>query len=174
MKTLAPLFSFLTAANMVVLLIFINSTPTITAKSIKPIAVDLKARLNAGDEVAMFYKYYHDLPIYLERRITIVADWHAADIEQHDNWLREMWYGMVFQNTQDWLIQEDVFWQRWRDANKRMYVVTDTDDYNNLKSKTHAYIISKHNDDLLLSNRPDDLTKTPELAGNKINGGQNS
>jgi 4-amino-4-deoxy-L-arabinose transferase-like glycosyltransferase len=172
-KTLAPLFSFFTVASIAVLLIFINSTPTINAKSIKPIAVDLKSRLNSGDEVAMFYKYYHDLSIYLERRITIVADWHAKDIEQHDNWLREMWYGMVFQNTQDWLIQEDVFWQRWN-ADKRMYVVTDMDDYNNLKSKTHAYIISQHNDDLLVSNRPDSLTKNPELAGNKSNERQNS
>jgi 4-amino-4-deoxy-L-arabinose transferase-like glycosyltransferase len=172
-KTFAALFSFLTAASMVVLLIFINSTPTINFKSIKPMAIALKSRLHDDDEVAMFYKYYHDLPIYLERRITIVADWHAADIEKHDNWLREMWYGMIFQNTQDWLIQEDVFWQRWH-SNKRMYVVTDTDDYNNLKTKTHAYIISQRNDDLLLSNRPDALTENPELAGNKSNSRQNS
>jgi 4-amino-4-deoxy-L-arabinose transferase-like glycosyltransferase len=173
-KTLLPLFSFLTAASGILLLIFILSTPTINVKSIKPLALDLKSRLNTGDEVAVFYKYYHDLPIYLERRITIVADWHASDIAQRDNWLREMWYGMVFQDTKEWLIQENTFWKRWGSA-KHMYVVTDADDYENMKAKHKVYVISRYNGDLLLSNhRGVELAKNPEFADNKSHHRQDS
>jgi 4-amino-4-deoxy-L-arabinose transferase-like glycosyltransferase len=173
-KTLAPLFSFFTLASMLVLLIFINSTTTINDKSIKPLAIDLKSRLTPDDEVAVYYKYYHDLPIYLERRITIVADWNAPDIAKRDNWIREMWYGMVFQDTRKWLIQEDAFWQRWN-SKKRIYVITDADDYNNMRAKSGVYLISQHNDDILISNRPvNDLAKNPEFANNKSNSGQDS
>jgi 4-amino-4-deoxy-L-arabinose transferase-like glycosyltransferase len=151
-KNLLPLFSTFTVSVIAMLLIFINSTPTINEKSIKPLAMELKSQLNSNDEVVVFYKYYHDLPIYLERRITIVADWHSPDIARNDNWLREMWYGMVFQNTKDWLIEEDTFWSRWN-SDKHLYVVTDADGYKNIQAKGNVYVISHYNDTLLLSNQ---------------------
>jgi hypothetical protein len=164
-KTLLPLFISLSLTTMTVLLIFINSTNTINEKSIKPLALELKTLLNPEDEVVVFYKYYHDLAIYSERRVTIVADWHAPDISQSDNWLREMWYGMVFQNTKDWLIAEDAFWDRWH-SSKRLYVVTNVDQYNVIRAKAPVYIISTHKEDLLISNHPveEALAKHPELA----------
>ena len=171
-ETLKALFSSLTAAIVVMLLIFINSTPTINQKSIKPLAMELKTHLNQDDEVVAFYKYYHDLPIYLERRITIVADWHSPEIAQRDNWTREMWYGMVFQNTKDWLIEEDAFWQRWN-SDKHLYVVTDEDGYKNIKAKGSVYVVNRHNDVFLLSNKAD-LLKEPALADGKSATLQNS
>ena len=148
----APLFSCLTATIAVLLLIFIFSATTINEKTIKPLAMQLKSQLQPDDEVVAFYKYYQDLPIYLERRITIVADWHAEDIPRKDNWLREMWYGMVFQDTKNWLIEQDTFWQRWN-SDKRLYVITDEDYYKDLKAKTTVYKIAQHNDVVLLSNK---------------------
>jgi 4-amino-4-deoxy-L-arabinose transferase-like glycosyltransferase len=149
---LAPLFSCLTATIAVLLLIFIFSATTINEKTIKPLAMQLKSQLQPDDEVIAFYKYYQDLPIYLERRITIVADWHASDIPHKDNWLREMWYGMVFQDTKNWLIEEDAFWKRWN-SDKRLYVVTDEDYYKDLKAKTTVYKIGQVRDVVLLSNK---------------------
>jgi 4-amino-4-deoxy-L-arabinose transferase-like glycosyltransferase len=149
---LAPLFSCLTTTIAVLLLIFIFSASSINEKTIKPLAVQLKTQLQPEDEVVAFYKYYQDLPIYLERRITIVADWHASDIPHKDNWLREMWYGMVFQDTKNWLIEDDTFWQRWN-SEKRLYVITDEDYYNTLKTKTTVYKIAQQRDVVLLSNK---------------------
>lgn len=148
----APLFACLTTASVVLLLIFIFSAASINENTIKPLAMQLKSQLQPEDEVVTFYKYYQDLPIYLERRVTIVADWHSADIPHKDNWVREMWYGMVFQDTKNWLIEENTFWQRWN-SDKRLYVVTDEDYYKDLKSKVTVYKIAQHHDVVLLSNK---------------------
>jgi len=104
------------------------STAIINQKSIKPVAIYLKPKLKPNDEIVTYYKYYQDLPIYLERRITIVADWRAPDIIKKDNWVREMWFGMPFQNTKDWLIDDDVFWQRWK-SDKRLFVIMNKNNY---------------------------------------------
>ena len=61
------------------------------------------------------------MSIYLEQRITIVANWTSPTIADKDNWMRELWYGMRFQNTADWLITENIFWERWNN-NKRVFV----------------------------------------------------
>lgn len=151
--TLMRLFSCLGVTIAILLLIFINSAAAINDKSAKPLMLELKSRLQPGDEVVAFYKYYQDLPIYLERRITIVADWHASDIPHKDNWVREMWYGMVFQDTRDWLIEDNTFWKRWH-SKKHLYVVTNEGYYNILKAKTTVYKIDQRNDIFLLSNKP--------------------
>jgi 4-amino-4-deoxy-L-arabinose transferase-like glycosyltransferase len=153
-ESFAPLFSTLTAAMAVMLLIFIKSAFAINEKSIKPLVMDLKPRLNANAEVVAYYRYYHDLPIYLGRRVTVVADWNAPDIADRDNWLREMWYGMAFQDTKKWLIEDDTFWKRWN-SDKLMYVVTDERYYEQLAKKTTVYKISQLKDVYLLSNKPD-------------------
>lgn len=155
-QRLAPLFAGLTASIAVLLLIFIYSATAINEKSLKPLVMQLKPQLQNDDEVVAYYKYYQDLPIYLERRITIVADWHADDIASKDNWLREMWYGMVFQDTKNWLIEDAVFWQRWN-SDKRLYVITDEDYYKTLQAKTKVYKVAQHMDVVLLSNKPVDL-----------------
>ena len=151
-ETLMRWFAGLTATILVFLLIFISGVTIINEKSSKPIAATLKTLIKPGDEVVTYYKYYQDLPLYLGQRITIVADWHAPDIAFNDNWLREMWYGMVFQDTSQWLIEEQAFWQRWN-SGKRLFVVTNEDHYVALKTKTSVYKISQFNDLYLLSNQ---------------------
>ena len=152
-KNMTALFSCMTTTIVVILLIFIGSASALNEKSIKPLAMLLKPHLQPGDEVVAYYKYYQDLPIYLERRITIVADWHAPDIQNRDNWLREMWYGMVFQDTKDWLIEEKAFWQRWK-SDKRLYVVTDEGYYHHMQEKTKVFKLGERNEVVLLSNKP--------------------
>src|SRR5690606_28020344 len=70
------------------LLNFISSAATINHKSIKPVALILKPLLKPQDEVVTYQKYFQDLPLYLQHRITIAADWHADYILHHDNWQR--------------------------------------------------------------------------------------
>lgn len=145
-------------SGMILLSLFITHAATINEKSIKPLALQLKPMLQADDEVVTFYKYYQDLPIYLERRITIVADWHAADIPQNDNWVREMWYGMPFQDTHDWLIEQNTLVERWN-GSKRLFIITNQGYLKNLESilKKPMYMIRQYRDMVLLSNRPNPL-----------------
>jgi 4-amino-4-deoxy-L-arabinose transferase-like glycosyltransferase len=147
------LIGILTVTAATTLLIFISSVAIIDQKGSKPIAMEIKSRIKPGDEVVTFYRYFQDLPLFLENKVSIVADWKAPDIAYKDNWLREMWYGMVFQDTSQWLIDENVFWQRWK-SDKRLYVVTDEDYYHSLQTKTKVYEISQYNDKVLLTNHP--------------------
>ena len=143
----------LAATVVSLLLIFISSVSIIDTKSIKPLALELRALLKPEDELVTYYRYFQDLPIYVERPITIVADWHAPDIAFNDNWLREIWYGMVFQDTSQWLIDDKEFAARWHSV-KRLYVVTDTDYYQTLKSKMPVFLIGQDNDKVILTNHP--------------------
>jgi hypothetical protein len=116
----------------------IYCAPLFTYKSIKPLAISLKSSLNPDDEIVTWYRYYQDLPIYLERRITIVADWHANNILQNDNWKREMWYNMPYQDTSEWLIEEPLFWERFS-RDKRMVILIQDYKYANFLNHLQKY-----------------------------------
>ncbi|MHB1948829.1 MAG: glycosyltransferase family 39 protein [Gammaproteobacteria bacterium] len=154
-KKLPQLFTIIAMTAVSFLLLVAASAVAINQKTIKPLAVVIKPHLQPNDEVVAFYKYFQDLPIYLERRITIVADWTATDIPLKDNWVRELWYGMPFQDTKDWLINEKLFWERWN-GDKRLFVFTHADFYPEMKkkSKIEVYKIAQYNQTVLLSNRP--------------------
>lgn len=153
-QSFAKIFPVLFATGFAFLLVFTASTGALNQKSIKPLALNLKKQMNANDEVVTYFKYYQDLPIYLERRITIVADWTASDIEQNDNWVRELWYGMPFQNTSAWLINEDEFLKRWN-SDKRLFVLLNTGYYDNFKEKVkgNIYKIDQLNNVVMVSNK---------------------
>lgn len=153
-KQLKLFFNLLLITAMSFLLIISASSNAINQKTIKPLTHHLKPILKPSDEVITYNKYYQDLPIYLERRITIVNDWNTPDIALSDNWKRELWYGMPFQNTKEWLINEEMFWKRWN-SNKRIFVFTGPHFYKQIKqqSKTTVFKIAEYNDVVLLSNK---------------------
>lgn len=137
-------------------LLTVNATTTIlNQKSIKPLAMKIKKQLHPHDVIVTFYRYYQDLPLYLERRITILADWNSPDIEKRDNWVRELWYGKRFQDTHAWLIDEKTFWQTWH-SQKTVFVFLDQDDYAQLvkKSKKSVRVMGKQGDVMLIENQP--------------------
>lgn len=150
----SKMFYCLLAVACAFLLILSASSNSINKRSIKPLTQELNAILKPGDEVVTYFKFYYDLPIYTEKRITIVADWKASDIAQNDNWVRELWYGMPFQDTKEWLIDKETFWKRWQ-SDKRLFVLTDINYYEQLSSeaKSNLYQISRYKDTLLLSNK---------------------
>lgn len=154
-KNMATIFVSLLALSVVFLMALIASTGALNDRSVKPLAEALNAQLKPDDEIVTYYKFYYDLPIYTGRRITIVADWSASDIPTNDNWVRELWYGMPFQNTSSWLINEDTFWKRWSE-DKRLFVVTDSNRLHDLESnaKGRVYSIAQYRNMVLLSNKP--------------------
>lgn len=176
-KQLPVLFTVLTATMAVFLVMISASGSALNQGTIKPLAAQVKPLLQPTDEIVTYFKYYQDLPIYLERRITIVTDWKAADIPLKDNWVRELWYGITFQDTKEWLIDEISFWYKWH-SGKRLFVFTDKEFIADLKVKSKllnkkVYTIAIYNDIALVSNHPV-LTENPELSKNKVNNGQNS
>jgi 4-amino-4-deoxy-L-arabinose transferase-like glycosyltransferase len=151
---LFPLFTLCTACSMICLLIFIRGIATLNENSSKPLATRLKAIIQPHDEIITYFKYYQDLPLYLERQMTVVADWNNPDIALKDNWVREFWYGMKYQKTDTWLINQYTFWQRWH-TKKRLFVFLSVNDFDQFKQgKEKYYLLGQHQDMLLLSNQP--------------------
>ena len=143
----------MTACAVVFLLTLTSILPHYNTKSIKPLAVQLKPLLKPEDEVVTYLKYYQDLPLYLERRITIVNDWQSPEIANNDNWVRELWYGMPFQDTSSWLIERKQLQKKW-DGDKRIILIINKKYYTDLVKSVRRdpHLIYHKNNILVVSN----------------------
>ncbi len=164
-KRFSQIFSILMATACIFLLIIIKSSDTINQNSTKTLALQIKSKIQPTDEIVTFYKYYQDLGIYLDlhQHITIVNNWNSPDIPLYDNWARELWYGMPFQDTKNWLIDEVEFWERYRSSyqNKRLYIFTNVkfaSHFKQIEKLFHikVYPLAQYNDIMVLSNRPEE------------------
>ncbi len=106
-------------------------------RSVKGLALSLD--LGPDDEVMTYEVYYQDLPVYLERRITVV------------NWTGELEFGARTEDTHAWIIDALAFRQRWREPHN-IYLFTSQANYTKLladppgplclmRSTPHAVII---------------------------------
>jgi 4-amino-4-deoxy-L-arabinose transferase-like glycosyltransferase len=111
-RSLAALFIatslFLVTAN--------TAMPHLDRRSMKDESLLLKPLLRPEDEVMSYHTYYQDLPVYLERKITVVE------------WTGELDFGTTVEDTSSWMIKEDEFWLRWNGPN-RVFLVTNQENY---------------------------------------------
>lgn len=125
------------------LLMAVSAVPFIDTRTVLPLVKILKPILRPEDDVIVFNQYYQDLPFYLERRITIL------------NWRNEFLYGMRYQNTQEWLIDNTLFWQRWY-SKRRIFVILSINEYKLLLYK-HAslspFLLGETKTTALISNQ---------------------
>lgn len=148
------LFFVCVLCNVIFLLTLVRGASYLNQNTAKPLISTLQPALTADDEVVHYYKFYQDVPLYLGRTVTLVADWQAPDIAYKDNWVRELWYGMPFQKTDQWLIGESAFWDRFN-GEKRVFVLLNENYFSQFKAKHTKpyYVWQKHNDIILVSNR---------------------
>jgi 4-amino-4-deoxy-L-arabinose transferase-like glycosyltransferase len=119
------------------------AAPRVDTKSVKQLAIELKARLKPGDEVASYREYYQDFPVYLEQRITVV------------DWGGELNFGNSVEDTTAWMTDGAAFWKRWQGP-ATMYVLTRNEDYEDLKRSEPSlplFPIVRDNRNIVLSNR---------------------
>jgi hypothetical protein len=119
------------------------AAPRVDTRSVKQLALELKARLRPGDEVASYEEYYQDLPVYLERRITVV------------DWGGELNFGNSVEDTKAWMTDGATFWKRWRGP-ATIYVLTGIEDYEALKRSEPGlplFTIARNGRNIVLSNR---------------------
>jgi 4-amino-4-deoxy-L-arabinose transferase-like glycosyltransferase len=119
------------------------AAPRVDTKSVKQLAIALKARLKPGDEVASYHEYYQDLPVYLEKRITVV------------DWGGELNFGNSVEDTSAWMTDGATFWKRWQGP-ATMYVLTPIKDYEALKRSEPGlplFPIARNSRNIVLSNR---------------------
>lgn len=135
--------SLIVAAGLFLLFSF-AAFPRIDTRTIQPLTERLSPILRPADDVITYNQYFQDLPFYLQRRITIL------------NWQNELSYGMAHQDTHEWMIHDDVFWQRWS-SKQRVYVMISRENLDKLKKefpRRKFFIISETINNLLISNQP--------------------
>lgn len=124
------------------LLIALASIPSIETRTILPLAHVLKPILTSQDNIITFNQYYQDLPFYLQRRVSVL------------NWRNELTYGMQHQDTHDWMINDDIFWQLFH-SQKRIFVIISNEQFNQLLQKypnEKFHILGKTVNNTLMSN----------------------
>lgn len=134
MLTIGTMWTFLA--------MIISAAPAIDARSIYPLAQYLNA-ISTSEEVITYNRYYQDLPFYLKRRVSIL------------NWRNELSYGMRYQDTGNWLIDDSLFWQRFH-GRKRVFVLIDLDEYRKLQKlypQEHFYFLQSTVTTALISNQ---------------------
>ena len=108
--------SALIAATSLFLITANTAMPHLDRRSMKDESLLVKPLLQPGDEVMSYHVYYQDLPVYLERKITVVE------------WTGELAFGTAVEDTSGWMIKEDEFWRRWNGPN-RVFLVTNQENY---------------------------------------------
>jgi len=137
-----PAMIAVVATSMLFLVEVNAAAPRVDAKSVKSLASALKPLLKDCDEVASFEEYYQDLPVYLERRITVVE------------WRSELDFGASVEDTRSWMTDSVTFWKRWQGPST-MYVVMETDKYDILRNdpRFKLFPVARTRRNILLSNR---------------------
>ncbi len=113
-------------------------------RSVKTLALVIKPRLEPTDEVMTYRDYYQDLPVYLERRITVV------------DWKGELKFGSEVEDVSAWMIDEPAFWKRWGGSG-RVYMLTSRDNYDKLRTQGRGQfqLLAQTGSNVLLINRTD-------------------
>ena len=130
-------------ATTVLFFIVVNAAASVAdMRSSKSLVSAIKQRLQPGDEVASYDTYYQDLPVYLERRITVV------------NWKGELEFGTTVEDTSQWMVDEVTFWKRW-DGPSTIYMLMKRGTYDALHAVGHKnlYLIAGTDDNVLAVNK---------------------
>jgi 4-amino-4-deoxy-L-arabinose transferase-like glycosyltransferase len=127
--------------NALILLILMAVIPLIDMGSIVPLTNILQPRLKPTDEVVSYHNYYQDMPLYLQRRVTIV------------DWQNELTFGMEHQDTKQWMIDDATFWQRWQSP-QTLYMIATQKIYHLqlLHKNVTMHLLGQTEHDVLLSN----------------------
>lgn len=151
----SKIFSLQAATMALLLLLMMAATPHANLPSIKPLVMQLKTSLQSSDEVVSYYRYYYDLPFYLQRQVAVVASWQDPNIINGDNWEHELWQGSKEKSATVILLNEQSFLQQWQ-SNRRVVVVTNQQNYPRLQRLVNnkLYIWIRYQNELVVSNKP--------------------
>ncbi len=141
-KKFAWAFFAIVLCTALFLLLADGAFPGLDTRSIKSLAVPLKQQLRPDNEVATYGTYYQDLPVYLERRITVA------------NWKGELEFGTTVEDTSRWIIDDQEFWKRWNGP-VTVYMLTKRSIYDELLAagQRNIYLIASTDEDVLTVNK---------------------
>lgn len=144
MIIIKSLFAFTMVLLLAVNYLAPKASTRSTLDSAKPFAELLKPKLKASDEVVALNHYFQDLPIYLERNVTVV------------NAFGEMTFGMSIEDkTRQWMIDEKELAKRWKKNDHTIYILSRHNDYDALSHLLgkKGFVLMDNGRNMLISNR---------------------
>lgn len=115
-------FAVLALAAAGLVAVFDGGSPAFDDKhSVKAHAAEIKKYLKPSDEVVTYRAYYQDLPVYLDRRITVV------------DWKGELEFGAQQEDVSGWMIDQAEFRRRWHGPGT-VYLLTDRKNLDDLRA----------------------------------------
>ncbi len=144
---------FLPAVGALLILGVLVGALQFDRNSIRPLARELQSRMQAGDTVITYRRYYQDLPMYLHTTapITVVDDWTDPEIMKEDNWRREFYLGLQNQpEAREWLIDEAAFAARLQ-SHQRIFVLASARYEQDLLSRYGLKLVARTDKAVLLS-----------------------
>lgn len=108
-------FAVTVVASAAFLLTVDTTMANFQPRSIKPLAGELTGRLGPDDEVIAYRTYPQDLPVYLNRRVSVMG------------WSGELDFGRANEPaTQAWMFDDEAeFWRRWN-GERTVYMILPT------------------------------------------------
>lgn len=110
--------------------------------TVKPLVLFVKQHLQTGDEVILYHGYHQDVAYYLERIITV------------DESFDELSFGAKHGKTQEWMINEAEFKNRWL-STKTVYLFITKGYYKKfviIYPDNQGWIIAQDGDNLVVTN----------------------
>lgn len=107
----------LLAASFTALMVFAATVPSLGTRTMKPLVDAAKPYLPYAKDIAVLGDYFTSLPLYLDRKITVVNDaLNPNDLSHRDDWVGMFNRGMRQDPHTDytWMIHRHAFWQRWK------------------------------------------------------------
>lgn len=111
-------------------------------RSVKDLAGVLKSHLHTADEVVTYHAYYQDLPVYLDRLVTVVG------------WRGELDFGVQTEDASGWMIDDAICWKSWNGPTT-VYLFTSRPIYDKLRAEAGKkfYLLAQTEYNVLLSNK---------------------
>ncbi|MDF2867139.1 MAG: arnT 2 [Gammaproteobacteria bacterium] len=117
--------------------------PKLDDRYTKPLADIIQPLLTKDVEVIGYYHYYQDLPVYLQKQLTVV------------NTQEELADGMRYQDASAWMIDSVELKKRWQNPS-RIFLITNKKNLARLQIENlwPFHILGQTNRDVLISNKP--------------------
>jgi len=104
--------------------------PEFTRDSTLPLAQAIRARSREGDVVAIWRRWFYDLPIYLDPSgpLLVAERWDDPEIPRRDNWQRELLLGRQREpRSEAWLVSPEALAARCRPEARCFVLARDRD-----------------------------------------------
>lgn len=154
-KKVACYLWIFTTITCLSLLVVTAGTHTFQLNTVKPLAKFINKHKQPGDKIMEFFRYDQELPVYVQEKVYVVADWNNKELVNDDNWERELAEDVIYKNyRQPYLLLPQELKTYWSGKN-RIFLLLRKHSLDALKEQVQPVIlITSSNNILLVSNKP--------------------